>query len=65
MAKKFVCTSLNPNLVCQFSSTGAEEEVIEQSVDHELAEHGYQDSPGLRQQIRDLLQDVHTTDPHT
>jgi predicted small metal-binding protein len=60
-----VCTSLNPNLVCQFSSTGTEDEVIESSVDHELAEHGYQDSPGLRQQIRDLLTDVSNSGPHS
>jgi predicted small metal-binding protein len=62
MAKKFTCTDLNAGIACTFTVTGSEDKVVEESVDHELAEHGYQDSPGLRQQIRDLLQEVPDND---
>lgn len=53
--KKFVCQSINPDLPCQFSLISDENKIIQQAVDHELEEHGYQDSPTLRNQIAGSL----------
>jgi len=55
--KKFICSNFNPAAVCVYEITGEEEFVIEEADRHVIEEHGYQDSPGLREQIRDSLVD--------
>ena len=60
--KKFTCTHLNPSIPCTFSISGTEDKVVHESTDHEINEHGYQDSPGLRQQILDLMEDIPDND---
>lgn len=55
--KKFVCQSINSTFPCKFSLVAEEDQIIQQVVDHELEEHGYQDSPVLRNQIAEALTD--------
>ncbi len=55
--KKFVCQSINTTLPCKFTLVEEEDKIIQPVVDHELEEHGYQDSPALREQIAQALTD--------
>lgn len=56
--KKFDCIVFDPSTGCAYSITGDEEYVINEADTHLVVEHGYQDSPLLRQQIKDSLTDV-------
>lgn len=58
ITKKFECRNFDPSLDCGYSVTGNEEYVINEADGHIVEEHGYQDSPSLRQQIKDSLVDV-------
>jgi len=42
---------------CTLRVEGAEDEVLEASVNHAITSHGHTDSPELREQIRGLLKD--------
>jgi hypothetical protein len=42
---------------CSLAISGTEEEVLSVAVRHAVQEHGHQDSPELRQQLRSLLKD--------
>jgi hypothetical protein len=53
--KKFICTNFNQAAICSYEVSGDEEHVIGEADRHVIEEHGYQDSPGLREQIRDSL----------
>lgn len=53
--KKFVCNNFNPATICSFEITEDESVIVGHATDHEVEEHGYQDSPSLRTQIEDSL----------
>ena len=58
MAKMtFLCSKFNknPDSSCAFQVTDDESVIVQEATDHEVEEHGYQDSPSLRQQITDSL----------
>ena len=42
---------------CTLAIAGAEEEVVKVAVRHAVEEHGHQNSPELREQIRTMLKD--------
>jgi len=42
---------------CTLAIAGTEEEVLRVVVRHAVEEHGHQDTPELRQQLRAMLQD--------
>jgi len=43
---------------CPYTETGEEDWVIEQAVDHLMAEHGSEDNPQLREDIKASLVDA-------
>ena len=55
--KLFKCNVFNPDVSCNFNCSGEENTVIENAVNHEVTEHGYEDSPQLREDIRKSLID--------
>lgn len=42
---------------CSLTISGTEEEVFEVALQHAIASHGHQDSPELRKQLREFLED--------
>jgi len=60
MAKQFKCSVFNSTAAttCTYEVTGDEAYVINEADKHVIEEHGYQDSPSLKQQISDSLLDV-------
>ena len=56
--KIFTCSNFQPNPSCEFTTQGEENEVIEIAADHVVAEHGFMDSPKLREDIKISLADV-------
>jgi hypothetical protein len=56
--KQFKCKVFNPDATCTFTVTGDEKSVVEQASAHEVAEHGFEDTPQLRNEIIDSLVDV-------
>ena len=42
---------------CSLAIAGTEEEVLKVAVRHAVEEHGHQNTPELREQIRTMLQD--------
>ncbi|PYS40474.1 MAG: DUF1059 domain-containing protein [Acidobacteria bacterium] len=42
---------------CSLAISGTEQEVLTVAVRHAVQEHGHQDSPELRQQLKTLLKD--------
>ncbi|BCS55722.1 DUF1059 domain-containing protein [Geobacter sp. SVR] len=44
---------------CSLKISGTEQEVLEAAAYHAVSVHSHQDTPQLRQQIRELLQDEH------
>lgn len=43
---------------CTLAISGTEEEVLNVAVRHAVQEHGHQDTPELRQQLKTLLKDA-------
>ena len=56
--KLFECSVFNPGVACTYSVTGEEDPVVDQAINHEINEHGFDDSPQLRQDISRSLIDV-------
>lgn len=42
---------------CDVYMSGSEEHVLDAAVDHAVGSHGHQNTPGLREQIRQMLVD--------
>ena len=42
---------------CSLCITGTEEEVLKAAAEHAIKSHGHQDTPELRQELRQLLKD--------
>jgi hypothetical protein len=53
--KKFICKNFNDSTDCPYEITEDESIIVNTATDHEVEEHGYQDSPILRKQISDSL----------
>ena len=51
------CRDFPAEKPCDIAISGSEEDVIEVAVQHAVANHGHQDTPELRQQIRSMLKD--------
>jgi predicted small metal-binding protein len=43
---------------CSLAISGTEEEVLTLAVRHAIQEHGHQDTPELRQELKTLLKDA-------
>jgi len=57
--KKYACENFHQiSAPCTFSVTGEEDTVIQEAVDHAMEEHGFMDSPQLREDIKACLIDV-------
>ncbi len=41
---------------CTLTITGSEEEVVKAATEHAISSHGHKDSPELRAQIRQMLE---------
>ncbi len=57
MSKIFKCSKFNPAVNCTYTVLGDTEFVVLEADRHVIEEHGYQDSPGLREQIRESLEE--------
>ncbi|HEY3171576.1 MAG TPA: DUF1059 domain-containing protein [Thermoanaerobaculia bacterium] len=42
---------------CSLTISGREDEVLEAATQHAVATHGHEDTPELREQIREILED--------
>jgi predicted small metal-binding protein len=51
------CRSMPSEANCTLTISGEENEVVKAATEHAISAHGHQDSPELRRQIRDSLQD--------
>ena len=40
---------------CSLCITGTEEEVLKAAAEHAVSSHGYQDTPELREELREIL----------
>jgi predicted small metal-binding protein len=57
MSRKIAdCRRFESESNCTLSIIGEEDEVIASAAEHAAAVHGHQDSPELREQIRDMLE---------
>jgi len=55
--RKYIDCRQFPNEIgCTLTISGSEREVIKAAVRHAVEEHGHQDTPELRKQLRALLQ---------
>lgn len=50
------CRRFESESHCTLTILGKEEEVVEAAASHAVAVHGHEDTPELRDQIRDLLE---------
>lgn len=55
MVRKVADCRMMPNSSCQLTISGPEEDVLDTAVMHAVAKHGYKNSSGLRDQLRDSL----------
>lgn len=59
MARKYVDCREHPSEVkCSLTISGEEDEVLEAAAKHAVSAHGEQDTPELRQHIREMMHDV-------
>lgn len=42
---------------CSLCITGTEEEVLKAAAEHAISSHGYQDTPELRKELRQIIRD--------
>ncbi len=55
--KLFECLIFRPEYDCPYTTSGEEENVIEEAARHELNEHNIEDTPENRQKIKESLID--------
>ena len=55
--KSIDCRSYPSEKNCSLAISGTEEEVLTVAVHHAVNEHGHQDTPELREQLKALLKD--------
>ncbi len=51
------CRKYPSEVNCTLTLTGEEDEVVRAAVQHAVSVHGHVDTPELREQIRELLED--------
>jgi Protein of unknown function (DUF1059) len=57
-ARKFIdCRNYPSEKQCSLRISGTEDEILEIAAQHAVASHGHEDTPGLREQLKSLLQD--------
>jgi hypothetical protein len=57
LSKLFKCSVFNPDASCDYSVSGDENTIVEEAAIHEINEHNYEDTPQLREDIRNSLID--------
>ena len=58
MGRKYVdCRDMPSESNCSLYISGTEDEVVAAASQHAISVHGHEDTPELRDEIRDLLQD--------
>jgi predicted small metal-binding protein len=57
MRKVADCRDFPSEMKCTLTISGEEDEVVRAAGDHAVSVHEHEDSPELRQQIRDSLKD--------
>jgi predicted transglutaminase-like cysteine proteinase len=56
--RKYIdCRNYPSEKNCSLRISGTEEEILEIAVQHAVANHGHENTPELREQLRSLLQD--------
>ena len=55
--KIFVCSEFQSTYPCTIQAVGEESKVIDDVAAHLVAEHGYEDTPSLRTDIENSLED--------
>jgi hypothetical protein len=59
MARKMIdCRKVPNEIGCTLTIAGNEDEVLDAAVAHAVAKHGHQDTPELREMIRNGLETV-------
>jgi len=59
MSRKYIdCREFPSDKDCTLAISGTEEEVLDLAVLHAVNNHGYKDTPELRQQLRSMLKDA-------
>jgi predicted small metal-binding protein len=58
MARKVVdCRAIPNEIGCTLAISGKEDEVLDAAVAHAVAAHGHSNTPELREQLRQVMQD--------
>jgi hypothetical protein len=66
MARKIAdCRRWPSDSNCSLTIIGDEEEVIQAAAEHSASVHGHEDTPELRDQIREFLEDEESYQPGT
>jgi predicted small metal-binding protein len=61
MARKIAdCRRWPSEMNCSLTIIGEEEEVVRAAAEHAASVHGHEDTPEMRQQIREFLEDEET-----
>lgn len=55
--KKADCREFPSEMNCSLCISGNEDEVIKVAVKHAIDDHGHEDTPELREQIKSMLKD--------
>lgn len=57
-ARKFIdCRNYPSEKNCTLRIAGTEDEILEVAAQHAIANHGHEDTPELREELRSLLRD--------
>jgi predicted small metal-binding protein len=58
MARKYMdCREMPSDNNCDLAMSGSEEHLLDAAVGHAVSAHGHEDTPELREQIRQSLKD--------
>lgn len=62
MKRKVIDCRMFPNEIgCTLKISGSEKEVLKAAIRHAIEEHGHQDTPELKKQIKALMEDEKKT----
>lgn len=58
MARKYIdCREYPSDKKCSIAMSGEEEDVVRAATQHAVSEHGYQDTPEFREELKTMLKD--------